>query len=94
MEELLAFAKENNLELTEDQARSLFDGSRGGEPTDEELAAVSGGAAAKSLTAGNVRIVSCGKCGIKTPHRVTGNIYRCQECGTMKIEDGQFQRII
>ena len=44
-EELLALAKENNIELTAEQAKDAFDRLRTGELPDDDLESVSGGEA-------------------------------------------------
>ena len=44
VEELLALARENNIELTEEQAKECYDRLKGiGELSDDELANVAGG---------------------------------------------------
>ena len=44
-EELLAFAKEHNIELTAEQAKAVFDKLHTGELPDDDLESVAGGAA-------------------------------------------------
>lgn len=81
-EELLAFAKENNVEMTEEGAKELFDRLHtSGELADDELDSVAGGCAY------NAPLEACPKCGSKN-FRIYNHInglwqltcYTCNEC--------------
>ena len=78
-EELLALAKENDIELSDERAKALFDTLNGtAELSDEELANAAGG--------GGCSTVTCPKCkGTSFTCIGTiinrGKIYRCNDCG-------------
>ena len=68
-EELLALAKENNVEMTADEAKTYFAqlGPKSGELDDDDLDAVAGGACARTGQANNaqdaVNNMPCPRCG-------------------------------
>ena len=87
-EELLALAKENNVELTDEEAKAYFDQlhPQTGELSDDELDNVAGGACYARI---DETVVSAGQrckhyfcryCGGKGLHRRPGGF--CAKCGT------------
>ena len=77
-EELLALAKENNVEVTEDEAKTYFAqlDSKSGELNDDDLDSVAGGACKSSDAVSNV----CPNCGA-TLRTMVGS-----SADTMKLE--------
>ena len=97
-EELLDLAKENNVEMTADEAKTYFAqlNPKSGELNDDDLDNVAGGACANStsdVTVGSkVRVINgykCPKCGGTVGHIVAGefqdcHVY-CQDCNNIII---------
>ena len=97
-EELLDLAKENNVEMTADEAATYFAqlNPKSGELDDDDLDAVAGGACANStsdVTVGSkVRVINgykCPKCSGTVGHIVAGefqdyHVY-CQNCNNIII---------
>ena len=95
-EELLALAKENNVELTEEEAKTYFEQlNANGTVSDEELDAVVGGGSCpnngeeeeNTLSGGDrVKIPRCTGCGSTTgyvamPTMMSGSLdVRCEKC--------------
>ena len=82
-EELLAFARERGVELTEEQAKAYFDQLRTpGELTDDELDAVAGGGCTDTI-----RCPNCVSSNLLELHRsavtlhTTNVLYLCNSCG-------------
>ena len=94
-EELLDLAKENNVEMTADEAKTYFAqlGPKSGELDDDDLDNVAGGAGgclgATELPDGTIRVTSgqtCSKCGgtegyVRTPAYSSAAVY-CNKCHT------------
>ena len=82
-EDILALAKENNIEMTEDEAKTYFAqlSPKGGELADDELDGVAGGACGGGVRVGdNVRVTSgetCPTCG--------GNVGTVKAVGAMSV---------
>ena len=97
-EELLALAKENNVEMTADEAKTYFAqlNPKSGELSDDDLDAVAGGACANStsdvVVGSKVRVINgykCPQCGGTVGHIVAGefqdcHVY-CQDCNNIII---------
>ena len=92
-EELLSLAKENNVEMTADEAATYFEqlNPKSGELSDDDLDNVAGGGCSGSVRAGdNVRVISgetCPKCGGNTGTvQIVGGmmgakgVVACQNC--------------
>ena len=85
-EELLALAKENNIEMTADEAATYFAqlNPKSGELDDDDLDNVAGGACEKALDVGtNIRVTSgqiCPKCGANVGHIQPDNSVICGKC--------------
>jgi predicted Zn-ribbon and HTH transcriptional regulator len=87
-EELLALAKENNVELTEEEAKTYFEQlNANGTVSDDELNAVAGGGDCfgsddeeeeKEMV---VTSMKCPKCGAKFPDRQVQH-FKCPQCNT------------
>lgn len=99
-EELLAFAKENNIEMTPDEAVTYFAqlNPKSGELNDDDLDAVAGGACAgskASLYDKKVRVTSgqtCDKCGTNVGVYSIGQRYdfdhiACESCNRIIARD-------
>ena len=72
-EEIMALAKENGYELTEEQAKEYFEKlNANGEIADDELDNVAGGC-------GEEEVRYCPKCGGRL-HRINGGPYFCARC--------------
>ena len=91
-EELLALAKENNVEMTEDEAKTYFAqlNPKGGEVSDDELENVSGGGCSDPEVPcyGSCERWVCRKCG--TPYSETvkysfGDSRYCHNCKPWRI---------
>lgn len=81
VEELLSLAKENEIELTEDEGKAYFEQlHKSGELSDEELGNVAGGGC-DICTRISRRLEKpryCPMCGGKLIHR--NNVYYCDKC--------------
>ena len=97
-EELLALAKENNVEMTADEAKTYFAqlGPKSGELDDDDLDAVAGGACTNStsdiVVGSKVRVINgykCPKCGGTVGYIVAGEFQDCrvycQDCNHVII---------
>ena len=91
-EELLALAKENNIELTEDEAKEYFEWlNKQGELSDEELDNVSGGGCYYKdgrlvVTASyQCKRYKCKKCGKEFSPVVLGEQHLCTPYGIVNI---------
>ena len=100
VEELLAVAKENNVDITEDAAKEIYNSLHvTGELADDELDAVAGGCDASTHTSvASFEMLNCPKCGLtecapfSTPGMTArdgnGNVlitYRCKTCSTIFV---------
>lgn len=77
VEELMALAKENGIELTEEDAKMYFEqlNAKKGELSDDELDNVSGG------MRGAAAATPCPKCKTQGRYTGSGNEYKCPKCG-------------
>ena len=99
-EELLAVTKENNVDITEDAAKEIYNSLHvTGELADDELDAVAGGCGASAHPPKASLVLSnCPKCGLTecapfstpgiTARDGNGNVlitYRCKTCSTIFV---------
>ena len=100
-EELLALAKENNVELTEEEAKTYFEQlNANGAVSDDELDAVAGGCGETYKAGTKVRFTDgtvCPKCrstfgivGFKTS---TGNYVMCAHCAMLILNSVDESRL-
>ena len=78
-EELLALAKENNVEMTEEQAKTYFEQiNANGAVSDDELDVVAGGCGDDEYI---LKCPGCGSTEIDDCHdAINGQYYRCRIC--------------
>ena len=78
-EELLALAKENNVEMTEEQAKIYFEQlNANGTVSDDELDVVAGGCGDDEYI---LKCHACGSTEIDDCHdAINGQYYRCRNC--------------
>ena len=75
-EELLAMAKENDMELTEEEAKEYYDRLHAsGELADDELDSVAGG----------IGCTKCPDCGSKDYHETSDTYIRSHQTSVMKL---------
>ena len=92
-EELLELAKENNVEMTADEAKTYFAqlGPKSGELDDDDLDAVAGGACARTEQANNaqdaVSNMPCPRCGAVGEWAVLHKLKDCTDfyCANCKV---------
>ena len=92
-EELLELAKENNVEMTADEAKTYFAqlGPKSGELDDDDLDAVAGGACARTEQANNaqdaVSSMPCPRCGAVGDWAVLHKLKDCTDfyCANCKV---------
>ena len=92
-DELLELAKENNVEITADEAKTYFAqlGSKSGELDDDDLDAVAGGACARTEQANNaqdaVNNMPCPRCGAVGDWAVLHKLKDCTDfyCANCKV---------
>ena len=85
VEELMALAKENGIELNEEDAKMYFEqfNSKKGELSDDELDNVSGGMRPLVASAPCPIVASapCPKCKTQGRYTGSGNEWKCPTCG-------------